>query len=85
MTGKSGGIRYSTGCPTEKRSYASRKEARRARRHLTEPLSVYPCELCTEFHLGHAAYDVKRGNIARAAMRPKIAKPADTESTGDES
>lgn len=84
MSGLTGAVRFSTGCPTGKRTYANRKMARRARKSLREHLTIYPCEHCNGFHLGHPAHDVKRGNIARAAMRSKLPQSIRTETTGSE-
>ncbi len=77
MTEYSGVIRHTTGCPTGKRAFQSRRDAKKARR-LTkrgDGLSTYKCTLCPGWHNGHLAHDVKRGNIARAEMRPKLKDP----------
>lgn len=49
--------RRSTSCPTGKRPYDSRGEAKTAARRLDRTMTVYPCPLAFDpahFHIGHA-------------------------------
>lgn len=58
---------------TGKRGYASRKDARRARRELpktTGHLTTYRCSVCERWHLGHPPAQVKTGEVARVDLQP---------------
>lgn len=48
----------------------AKKVAKKARRtkleHGVAPLSAYPCDACTLFHVGHLPGVVKRGEVSRA-------------------
>jgi hypothetical protein len=72
-------------CPTRKRRFMTRKAARKAardwqvgtgRRRTTRRLSVYRCELCGYFHLGHAPY-------SREAARVKLQETYEYGKDGD--
>jgi hypothetical protein len=55
-----------------KNAYASKKEARRARRmlHPGDPMSVYPCDyLVGTWHIGHLPYAVKARGMDRASLK----------------
>lgn len=42
-----------TACPTKKMGYASRRDAKQARKRLPQQdLHVFPCPHCPHFHLG---------------------------------
>jgi len=63
--------RWVTGCPTGKRGYFTRADARAAKRtHANKGLSVYECPACHDWHLGHLPRKVRRGEITRADIFP---------------
>lgn len=57
-------------CPTGKVQFATRKQARRgARFRSLDRLSVYRCEECAFFHLGHLPDRVRNGEVDKDAWR----------------
>ncbi len=49
-------------CPTGKRVFDTRADARRARkRYPGAPRRAYPCDLCGGWHLGRLTRTAKRG------------------------
>lgn len=70
-------VPFTTGCPTGKRSYTSRKGARtvlRGMKHAKSTvdrgaLSVYRCTSCSGWHVGHIPHAVKRGIADRRTLR----------------
>ncbi len=53
---------------TGKRGYTSRRDARKARGGTPSegsPLTIYRCESCARYHLGHMPRAVRRGEIEK--------------------
>ena len=67
-------------CSSGKRAYVSRADARQVagsrRRRGVARLSVYQCEECEHFHIGHLPIPVVRGEVAREDIwQPGIRNP----------
>ncbi len=53
-------------CPTGKRGYATRRDARAMRRHHPgAPRRAYKCRACGHWHLGRLTQDAKHGQADR--------------------
>jgi hypothetical protein len=64
-------------CPSGKVQFASRKQARKgARFRSLSGLSVFKCDRCEFFHLGHLPQRVRNGEIDKAAWLETKARNA---------
>lgn len=70
-------LRFAVCEATGKRGYYSKRDARTARaRHPASKLSLYRCEACGNFHIGHLAPNVCVGIISRKAFADAVAERA---------
>lgn len=54
-------------CPSGKVQFATRKQARRGAKFRAVRLSVYRCERCGWYHLGHLPDRVRNGEVDKGA------------------
>lgn len=61
------------GCPTRKTPHrtraAAKKEAKRLMKLGASHLTVYPCDVCPDYHVGNPPPQLLRGEIARSDVR----------------
>lgn len=60
-------IHWTTDCPTGKRGYAIKGDARKvasAMRREGAKVRAYPCDQCEEFHVGHMPKAVRDGEVS---------------------
>jgi len=63
-------LRYSTSCPSQKRSYHDKAGAKTARRDMRSArgLAVYRCNLCQLWHVGSLPAHVLAGEEPRSVL-----------------